>query len=255
MKKIGIIFAIVLLFTSASIFAQNNNTESKTGPKLVFDCGSTFDWGDVKYNESPLHCTVKLINTGTELLKITKVKPGCGCTKQKLDKDEIAPGDTASLELKLNLNNRPGKITKSVSVFTNVPDKEKYVMFLKANVKTGYRITPSQLRFFNVAIDEETSSKVVLQNTSVQDLVVDSIRIRPNDIIVSGIEKGQVIKPDESIPVEVKVTPKKLGRFTPTVTVYFKDHPDVTKIQIYGRGKAVEPEVKNGSEQVPTNQK
>ncbi len=250
MKKVGLIFAMVLLFSAGFATAQKSkvpakketgvNKAQKAPDMLKFDCGNTFNWGDVKYAENPLKCTVTLYNVGKEPLKITKVKPGCGCTKQKLDKDMLAPGDSAKLELKLNLKERPGKVTKSVQIFTDDPNKEKYLLFLKANVKTGFKLTPSRISFYNAKIDEESVSKVVLNNTSDTDIVVDSLRIRPNDLIVNGIKKGTVIKPGESVAIEAKYTPRKPGNFHPNILIFTLDHPEIRKIQIYGSGRVRE---------------
>jgi hypothetical protein len=245
MRKVGLFFAILFLLSVGVATAQNQNTDTKPkqekAPEMLkFDCGNTFNWGEVKYAENPLKCTVTMYNVGNEPLKITKVKPGCGCTKQKLSKDLLAPGDSAQLDLKLNIKEYPGPVTKSVSIYTDDPNKERYLLFLKAKVKTGYKVTPSRISFYKAKVNEESVSKVVLANTSEEDIVVDSLRIRPDDLIVEGLQKGTVIKPGTSVSVEAKYTPRKPGNFHPNILIYTKDHSEIKKIQIYGAGRVKE---------------
>lgn len=247
MKKVGIICVLMLLISSLTIMAQadkagQDKKDNASGPKLRFDCGSTYDWGDVKYKDSPLKCSIKIFNDGNEPLKITKVKPGCGCTKTSLDKDEVAPGDFAVVELKLNLKDSPGKTTKSVTFYTNETNSDKTLLFLKANVLTGYSLNPARMNFYNAKINEEITAKMVLENTSSDIMTIDELQVRPDDLIISGLKKGQVLKPGEVLTIEAKYTPTKPGNFHPNLNIFIKDNPDVTKIQIMGTGKTVEPE-------------
>lgn len=247
MKKVGIICVLMVLFTSLTIMAQADKTgqdkkASTSGPQLRFDCGSTYDWGDVKYKDSPLKCSVKIFNDGKETLKITKVKPGCGCTKTSLDKDEVAPGGFAVVELKLNLKDSPGKTTKSVTFYTNDSNQEKSLLFLKANVLTGYSLNPSRINFYNAKLNEEIIAKMVFENTSADIMTIDSLLIRPEELIITGLKKGQVVKPGEILTIQAKYTPTQPGNIHPNLTIYVKDNPDVTRIQISGSGKTIEPE-------------
>ncbi|MBI3259067.1 MAG: DUF1573 domain-containing protein, partial [Ignavibacteriae bacterium] len=91
-------------------------------PKIEIVGGDTHDWGKVKAKDSPLKAVVKLKNVGSELLKITEVHPGCGCTKTaELDKKELKPGEIATTEISLNLGTSSGQLTKTVAITSNDP--------------------------------------------------------------------------------------------------------------------------------------
>lgn len=227
MKKVGLSILMGLLVLPLALMAQ---------PKLEFEGGRIFDWGNVKPKDSPLKTKIKLYNTGNELLKITKVTPGCGCTTSKLDKDEILPGDSTFIELTLAIKDNASKLTKSVTFQTNVPGTEKYVYMLKANVVTGYRLNPQNINFFNCEQGKEAISKVNFENTSDKDMTIDSITVEPN-YMTTNLKKGMVIKAGETITVECKAILKRLENFYPRITMKLSGNPDIEKLTIYGSGR------------------
>ena len=67
----------------------------QAGPALAIEEDS-FDFGYVPQRSKIAH-VFWLKSVGDETLKITKVTPGCGCTKAPLEKSELAPGDSTRL--------------------------------------------------------------------------------------------------------------------------------------------------------------
>ena len=63
--KVFINFTIIFFIAIATAFSQ---------PKIEIVGGDTYDWGEVNGNKSTLKAKVKITNTGTEKLNITKVK-------------------------------------------------------------------------------------------------------------------------------------------------------------------------------------
>ena len=55
-----------------------------------------YDFGFAPQNAKISH-TFELYNSGDDSLKITKVVPGCGCTKTPLAKDQLAPKEKTSV--------------------------------------------------------------------------------------------------------------------------------------------------------------
>lgn len=71
MNKMRHLGLVVLLFCSAVFFVNAQQTRLDATSKQVslkFDCGDNYDWGKVKYKYSPLECSVKIINDGTDTL-------------------------------------------------------------------------------------------------------------------------------------------------------------------------------------------
>lgn len=92
----------------------------------------SFDFGEVKEGTQPSHI-FRFTNTGDKPLKITRVKPSCGCTTPNWSKDEIAPGGEGFVEVSYNSKNRPGMANKSITVTGNFTERNKVLRF-KVNV-------------------------------------------------------------------------------------------------------------------------
>lgn len=56
-------------------------------------------------------------NEGSEPAAILKLQATCGCTATKFQKDDIAPGDSAWIELTYNPYRRPGSFEKGIKIF------------------------------------------------------------------------------------------------------------------------------------------
>lgn len=92
----------------------------------------SFDFGEVKEGTKPSHI-YRFKNTGANPLKITRVKPSCGCTTPSWSKEEIAPGEEGFIEVSYNSKNRPGVAHKSITVTGNFEQYNKVLRF-KVNV-------------------------------------------------------------------------------------------------------------------------
>ena len=81
----------------------------------------TFD--DIKEGEK-VEVEYKFRNVGNSPLLITSAKSTCGCTVPEFPKDPIAPGDSSSIKVKFDSENRPGFQTKPISILANTyPNK------------------------------------------------------------------------------------------------------------------------------------
>jgi hypothetical protein len=96
-------------------------------PELAID-ESEFNFGYVPQDARITH-VFWLKSVGDEVLKITKVVPGCGCTKAPIDKTELAMGDSTRLEVKFNTKGYRKKVTKAPRIETNVGPPHKKVHF------------------------------------------------------------------------------------------------------------------------------
>lgn len=64
--------------------------------------------------------TVK--NTGKEPLRITQVKPSCGCTATDYPREDILPGKKGEIKVRFNSSGKKGTVHKTVSVVGNFED-------------------------------------------------------------------------------------------------------------------------------------
>ncbi len=90
-----------------------------TLPKTTIKFDKTkHDFGNIVEGDSAVYDFV-FTNTGTNPLKISKVKPACGCTTPSYTKEAVAPGEKGFIRVKFDSNGRAGKANKDVTVFAN----------------------------------------------------------------------------------------------------------------------------------------
>ncbi len=226
------VLAAFFVFTLAA-FAQ---------PKLEIVGGDTYNWGNVTPKDSPLKADVKLKNAGTDTLHITRVKPTCGCTTAPLDKDRLAPEETATLNVSLRISNRSGGVHKSIRISSNDPKNEMAVLHLKADVKVEVEIGPTPYFVFrNMEVGKQSEASVKIINNSQMTLKVKVKEILPQNFSVN-LPAEFALKPGESIEASGKVTPDKEGYFSAKVTLQ-TNHPDYEEISIPGYGNVKESKI------------
>jgi hypothetical protein len=124
--------------------------------------------------KSAVTCRFWIFSTGADTLKITDVKPGCGCTKAPLEKNLIAPGDSTFVDITFNTGQYKGKVTKTVNISAADSVQAQRVTIL-ANVlvspdsATVLRIEPSILELggtqkkheISFDIENKTGSEII----------------------------------------------------------------------------------------------
>ena len=133
-----------------------------------------FDFGYAPQNSQISHIFwLKAI--GQDSLKITKVTPGCGCTKAPLDKDVLAPGDSAKLEIIFSTKSYQNRVTKSPSIETNegdVPRKVQIVTHVVARPDSTYPVTVTPYKLDLSQFTDKVRDRIefIVKNVSDQDL-------------------------------------------------------------------------------------
>jgi hypothetical protein len=67
-----------------------------------------------QFEQKDFSFTIK--NQGKESLRILKVEHSCGCTESKVDKEILAPGETAQITGRLNAENRVGEFGSQMAI-------------------------------------------------------------------------------------------------------------------------------------------
>lgn len=127
MRRI-IFLSFLLTFLGYNIYAQETETMELTSIK--FNTYS-IDYGVIDKGSDGTK-EFKFTNTGDKPLKIASVKSSCGCTIPTYPKESIMPGESSTITVKYNTN-RPGRFSKSVSIFTNT-HPERSVLRIKGEV-------------------------------------------------------------------------------------------------------------------------
>nr|MDA3843115.1 DUF1573 domain-containing protein [Candidatus Kapabacteria bacterium] len=222
MKRFMSLSAIIIL-----LFISN----AAAGPKLRLDCGKAYDFGVAKPSESPLHAEVKLYNDGDALMKIIKVTPTCGCTTEDLDKNEVKPGEYATLKIKLNVSKYSGKIIKSIIIETNEVEPPKTTLYLKVYVYNSITYFPGRtLRFGQVKVGSSSVAKMVLTNKSNKDIILSDI-IMNSEFITINIKEGDIIPAKGDITLSATLKPKYAGPVSMRIRMKTSD-PDTPSLDI-----------------------
>lgn len=232
MKQIFLSAAVFVLFTSLAI----------SQPKLEIEGGNTYDWGKVNYKNSPVNAKIKLKNIGTEILKISEVKPGCGCTAAPLDKYEIAPGEFATLSVSLNISTYTGETVKSIRISSNDPQNGDTYLFIKADVYRPVVVNPSNyLGRSTINIGKVEEFNFSLKNQTEKSMKVTSVEITPKDA-TCDIKVGDVLPANQDKKFVIKYTAKK-GEERLNGSLKIKtNNDDAGEIGIYFYGNIANPE-------------
>ncbi len=87
----------------------------------------------------------KYKNTGDAPVRITTVRPSCGCTTAAPPADAIAPGASGAIEATFHIGDRMGVQIKTIQVATDPADAGSTSLTLRATVPTVLEMTPNFL--------------------------------------------------------------------------------------------------------------
>lgn len=198
MKKI--IFAVGLIgLMVASVSAAPQLTLKET----------EFNFGIAPQNAKVSH-TFWIHSTGDEDLNITKVIPGCGCTKAPLEKDVLAPGDSTRLEIIFSTKRYSRHMVKQPRIECN-DTKGGYSVTITTDVTTNPRTTgpiqadPYKLSMSQYNNTEREKLSFRLTNVSDKDVKIkvidtpeDVFKAKIPDEIAAGSSKtAEVVLTDE----------------------------------------------------------
>lgn len=112
-------------------------------PHMVFD-RTEHNWGLVKPGTIQ-HASFRFTNRGAERLRIEEMRTTCGCTKPKLSRREIPPGETGTISLELQIPDDLNSIHHQLYITTNEPQDEKHTLYVYAQPWIGVTATPQAL--------------------------------------------------------------------------------------------------------------
>lgn len=221
--------AVFLVITALIVSAQ---------PKLEVVGGDTYNWGQVKPSANPLKGTLKLKNAGNQPLEIKSVKPSCGCTATKLDKDVLQPGEIASVDVSLNIGTATGPVTKTITISSNDPDNQTKIVWLKAEVVRAIMLSMPYLAFTDLNVGKESTASITVKNNSTENVTCYGFEATAGLVVTP---KGKVeLKPGEEFKLSATLVPEKEGYFSGTVK-FSTTHPDFPSVEVPVYGNVLKP--------------
>jgi hypothetical protein len=193
-------------------------------PVLAITRGE-FNFGYVPQHAEISH-TFTLRNAGDDTLKITKVIPGCGCTKAPLEKDVLAPGESSNLEIIFSTRKYKGRISKSPKIVTNEGTAPKHVRII-TNVTprpdSTYPLVfkPYKIDFSQFGKKKRDRMKVTIRNVSERDLDLELIAF-PYEL--AEIDLPEKVKAGSSVEAELVLKAENLDtEFGKSFTIQVND--------------------------------
>lgn len=223
----NLIIAVISLFLLVQLTSYSQ-------PKIQIQGNDTYDWGKIDPKGVSLKAKVKIYNKGTDTLKISKVKPGCGCTTAPLDKNNIEPNGFATLNITLNVSN-DGPVHKSIRITSNDPISPNKNLVLKADIVRPIGLSQRYIGFNSLEIGKEATSEVVIKNNTKKDIKIRDIILNPKDLKVN-INKNSKIPANKELTLEVKITPNNSSNISGKITLK-TDNKDMESIDILVWGR------------------
>ncbi|MFB6343790.1 DUF1573 domain-containing protein [Saccharicrinis sp. FJH62] len=216
MKKFGrtSILLTLIVFTS-SLVAQT------LSPKIAFS-ETDHDLGNIKEDGGKVETVFEFRNLGQEPLMIKNVTSSCGCTTPTYSKEPILPGKSGQIRAVFDPMNRPGKVLKHVTVYTNA-SAEPVVLTLTGNVEKkeptildkypysfgDVRLNKSHVSFLKMNKNEVKESTVDVINTNQSKPVkIEFVRV-PEFITVTT--EPQILQPNQKGLIHIKYDASKVS--------------------------------------------
>ncbi len=185
MNRLVVLVTACLLFVCSTAFAE----PVLTLPEKSFDFGIT-----------PQHSFVShkflLKSTGDTTLQITRIVPGCACTKAPLEKDQLPAGDSTYMEIIFNSYRYTGLTERTPKFYTEdtgASEKEHVITYratvtLRPDSTYPLIVYPYKLDMTPVGTMTRDKIKFTITNVTDQDLTLQ--------MVAQPIEIGTVTLPE-----------------------------------------------------------
>ncbi len=160
----------------------------------------------------------KYKNTGDQPVRITAVKPSCGCTTAAPPNEPVAPGASGEITATFHIGDRIGMQTKTIHVTTDEPGSNT-TLTLKADVPKLLEINPTFLYWSKV---QPVTPRVILAKVG-GDFAVTKLEVSSSD---SDVKVETSADPKDKTQFTITVTPKKTNR---PLNAMLKIQPDFPK--------------------------
>ena len=186
------------------------------GPQLGLE-PRTFEWGRQAENKGIYEYTFTLKNEGDDVLEITNVRPGCGCTTAPLDKMRLEPGEQTTMHVTLNLPLSNGRLKKRITLRSNDPVQGARLLYLLAEMQRPLQLSSSFIPFNRGTVGETIEGVVTFKVFGKRTVKLTAVASQDGVVIVSPMPI--VVEPGEPQDLVVTYTPTKEGPFNIEVKV------------------------------------
>jgi archaellum component FlaF (FlaF/FlaG flagellin family) len=184
--------------------------------------GDSVVWGDVP--PGVLKHTIRVTNIGGDTLNITDVHASCGCTTAPIDKKMLLPGDTATIDVSMDVKTKSGPQHKTLTITSNTADstRRQIQIPLTANILRDVAMESEVFPIVTTtAVGETGTSEVTIRNTGTTPLTFEAptMPTPPPMIVTFDMTAPQQVAPGDSIRIVAHVKPLKSETAMTTVVI------------------------------------
>jgi len=209
-------------------------------PVLVIDT-TYIDFGDL-YTDETDEYTLKLINSGDEVLNITDLYTNLGALEFDLTSNSIQPNSETELVLKLNYQN-PGSLTDTLYIESNNKYgvvKVVYTAMINIRYQAVISVENSNIDFGKVEVNKVKSKEIYVYNNGNIDLHINNILVNSN-FFRAEIENNTIL-PSDSIILTMECLPKEEIEYECKILLE-NDSVNEPNLEISLQGKGYIPEI------------
>lgn len=214
--------------------AKQPDTATATGaPRVTVDT-MRHDWGSLVRGES-FSCVFVFTNKGTAPLRITHVKPSCGCTTQNWTRGPIAPGATGEVALTIDTTKlERGPQEKLANILTNDPKQPNLQVKIGGEVLTVFKTDPEILTLADLHTAKKSGTIDLLPGAGRSFEIKE---VRPSLGAVK-IDKIETLEAGARYRLHVSAPPSGLPGVKPeqlrvkVVTANGVEHEDTVKVVV-----------------------
>ncbi len=186
------------------------SSTSSAAPRLEIS-EPEFNFGFVPQHADLSH-DFWLYSTGDDSLKITRIVPGCSCTKTPLEKENMAAGDSTLLHIMLDTKTFTRKITKGPRIWTNENKPESDAM-----TPDTFIMVHADVMIDPLATTPITIKPFKLDLTPVGKLVRDKMTFTLTNTSATPLKPTLVVAPTRFMEVTLPETIPAGGSATGTI--------------------------------------
>lgn len=147
-------------------------------------------------------------NTGTNTVDILAVRTTCGCMKASASTNQVAPGESGTIDAVFDYREKTGPQRKAVAVRTS--DSKSVILYVEANIKDAFSLSVKRLdwalsgdrdpKTCRMTNRFETPYTLVSATSSSGDFTVELVPVH------QGLEYEVVVTPKASITQPIGAT-------------------------------------------------
>jgi hypothetical protein len=119
--------------TLVEYFPAMTAEEKANAPRLTFDTRYQ-DLGKIKQGEK-VSAEYVITNAGKTPLNIRQITPNCDCITLQLESNDIPPGESQTLKVEMDAQNRTGIQQKAITIYSNDPVNPTQMISIRTRVE------------------------------------------------------------------------------------------------------------------------